>query len=92
MLGIKTPPFAQSQIDKKAQRFIIRHDQEFVQLEFRVIKEHVAAFQWQGALIQSPSLTGWWVLYDREEIVRYGHRLNINISPSAAEAEFIPEP
>jgi hypothetical protein len=92
ILGIKMPPFVQCQIVERDSRIIIRTDQDFVQLGAEVIKEHVLAFQSQGVLTESPAVSSWWDPYDKEQMMRYGHRLNTSIPPSVAEAEFPSEP
>jgi hypothetical protein len=92
LLDIEAPPLKQCKIRQKDKGLTICRDQDPVLLGARIIKEHRPTFQLQGSLTEDPVVSSWWTPYDKEEIMRYGHRLNTSIPPWAAEAEFPPEP
>jgi hypothetical protein len=62
MLGVKTPPFAQSRISVRPEGGIIIDDpDEWMPLELRVIREHALDWVLEGTVLDAPQVTTWWV-------------------------------
>jgi hypothetical protein len=92
IMDVKMPPLDQCQVTENGNRMIVRCEQEPARLEARVIKDHALSFILNGHTIQDSVVSSWWLPYDKEEVMRYGHRLSSDIPHSAADAEFPPEP
>jgi hypothetical protein len=72
--------------------FIAEHDEEWVPLGLKVLKEHARIWNVDGIMLNAPSMTTWLVPYDYEAIMRYGHAVNSAIPEDTNEAEFPSEP
>jgi hypothetical protein len=81
VLDVKMRPLDQCQIVRNNNRLIIRCGQDLTLLEERIIKDHALSFLLNGPKIQDPVASSWWLPYDKEEITRYGDRLNTDIPP-----------
>jgi hypothetical protein len=92
ILDVKMPPLEQCQLSRSGNRLVIRCNQDPARLEARIIRDHALSFLFNGHLIRDQVVSSWRLPYDRDEIMRYGHRLNTDAPPSAAEAEFPREP
>jgi hypothetical protein len=56
------------------------------------VKEHLLAWNIEGRILESPMITTWWIPYDYNAIMRYGHSVNSDIPEDPNEAEFPPTP
>jgi hypothetical protein len=57
-------------------------------LGLKILKIHQLNWNLSGTIIRAPELTTWWIPYNLEAIMRYGHSLNSNIPEDPNEAEF----
>jgi hypothetical protein len=71
---------------------MIEFQGEIGPLGFRLMKQHILAWNLNETIINAPEPTNWFLPYDKEEIMRYGNTVNRTIPPDPEEAEFPDEP
>jgi hypothetical protein len=93
LLDIKMSPFKRCQLTPRA-RFgpVIQFDDETTPLGLKVLKQHLLAWNIEGRILRAPQVTTWWIPYNLEYIMRYGHSVNTDIPEDPNEAEFPPTP
>jgi hypothetical protein len=61
-------------------------------LGLKILKIHQLVWNLNGTLVNAPELATWWIPYNYEAIMRYGHLVNADIPEDPNEAEFPPSP
>jgi hypothetical protein len=56
------------------------------------LKEHLLAWNVEGRILSAPLISTWWLPYDLNAIMRFGHTANTDIPEDPDEAEFPPLP
>jgi hypothetical protein len=93
LLDFKVPPLALCQSSPRRNLGpVIQYDAGVVPLGLRILKQHVLVWNLGGTMLRAPQITTWWVPYNLEAIMRYGHTVNANIPEDPNEAEFPPLP
>jgi hypothetical protein len=93
ILDVKMPPITQCHISRVNDGpVIIQSGEETVPLGLRILREHLSSWNLEGRMLTAPHLTTWWVPYDVNEIMRYGHSVNPEIPEDPSQAEFPPLP
>jgi hypothetical protein len=57
-----------------------------------MLKEHALAWDIEGRILEAPAITTWWLPYELNAIMHYGHSVNSSIPEDPGEAEFPPTP
>jgi hypothetical protein len=92
-LDIKMPPLAKCRVtQRKNHGPDIEYDEELVPLGLKIMKTHRLAWNYQGTILRAPEATTWWIPYDLDAIMLYGHVVNTVIPEDPDEAEFPPTP
>jgi hypothetical protein len=92
-LGLKMPPLTLcQQIPRRGHGPAINFDGEVPSLNHRLLKEHRLAWNLEGTILYAPEVSTWWLPYNREAIMRYGHSVNSSIPADPNEAGFPDEP
>jgi hypothetical protein len=93
MLEIKVPPFVKGRISPQVQGGVtIEYDEDWTPLNCRVLRERELIWNLGGIMLPAPCATTWWVPYNLEAIMRYGHSVNTDIPEDPNEAEFPQSP
>jgi hypothetical protein len=93
LLDVKVPPFALCQVtQRRSFGPRIEFDGEVSQLSFRILREHRLSWNIEGRILRAPQASTWWIPYNLEAIMRYGHTINTDIPEDPNEAEFPPLP
>jgi hypothetical protein len=91
-LGLKLPPLTLCQQTSSKHHTEIRYDDEVPQLSQRLLKVHLLIWNLEGTILRSPQASTWWLPYNKEAMMRYGHTVNSSIPENPDEAEFLDEP
>jgi hypothetical protein len=87
-LVLKVPPFALCQvIPRRGLGPRIEFDGEAVQLNLRISREHRLSWNIEGRILRAAQASTWWIPYNLEAIMRYGHSVNTEIPEDPNEAE-----
>jgi hypothetical protein len=90
IFGVKVPPFELCQVSQANGKMTVEQDDEWYQMSWNILREHALAWNLNGRMISAPTVTTWWIPYDLEAIMRYGHAVNSDIPEDPNEAEFPP--
>jgi hypothetical protein len=92
-LGVKTPPLSLCQQSPRTGHGPkISFNGGAPQLSHRLLREHRLAWNLAGNILSAPEASAWWLPYNKEAIMRYGHSVNSSIPADPNEAEFPDEP
>jgi hypothetical protein len=93
LLDFKVPPLAKCGLTPR-QRLgpIIQYDEEVTPLGLKTLKQHLLSWNLEGTILKAPQVTTWWIPYNLEAIMSYGHSVNSAIPENPSEAEFPPTP
>jgi hypothetical protein len=93
ILGIKMPPLSQCRSSPcRNLGPVIQYDAGVAPLGLRILREHALVWNLGGRILRAPQVTTWWLPYNLEAIMRYGHSVNTEIPEDPNEAEFPPIP
>jgi hypothetical protein len=93
LLDIKMPPLSLCQSTPRRNLGpVIQYSAGVVPLGLRILKQHLLSWNLNGTILRAPHVTTWWVPYNFEAIMRYGHSVNTTIPEDPNEAEFPPTP
>jgi hypothetical protein len=93
LLDVKIPPFVQCNTTHRAGGgAILQFDGDVVPLGLKMLKEHQLAWNVEGRILEAPVITTWWLPYDLDAIMRFGHTVDTSIPEDSREAEFPPTP
>jgi hypothetical protein len=70
----------------------VEQDDDWYPLSWSILREHALAWNLNGQIISAPGLSTWWIPYDFEAIIRYGHAVNSDIPEDPNEAQFPDAP
>jgi hypothetical protein len=95
-LSLKLPPLTLCQQIPSRHHMDINYGGEVwtgtPQLSQRLLKIHLLSWNLAGTILRSPQASTWWLPYNKEAIMRYGHSVNSSIPDNPDEAEFPDEP
>jgi hypothetical protein len=92
-LSLKLPPLVLcQQTPRRGHGPAIQFDGDVPTLDQRLLKEHRLAWNLAGTTIHAPAVSTWWLPYNRQAIMNYGHSVNTSIPADPNEAEFPDEP
>jgi hypothetical protein len=92
VFGVKVPPFDLCQVSQANDGKLVEQDDDWPLLTWNVLREHALAWNLNGLIISTPMVTTWWLPYNLEAMMRYGHTVNSSIPEDQNEAEFPPHP
>jgi hypothetical protein len=92
-LGLKIPPLMLCRrTPRRGHGPSMQFDGEVPALNHRLLKEHRLSWNIEGTILSAPQVTTWWLPYNREAIIHYGHSVNSSIPADPNEAESPLEP
>jgi hypothetical protein len=93
LLGIKMPPFVSCAISTELPGEVsFNFNGEWISWNSRVLREHELVWEVAGRQIHAPQATTWWVPYDFNRIMSYGHAVNTSIPDDPNEGKFPDQP
>jgi hypothetical protein len=93
LTGYKLPPEVTGQATSRQNGgAIVQFGEYMMPLGLKILKMHLLSWNLNGLIIKAPELTTWWIPYNHDAIMRYGHSVNSSIPEDPNEAEFPPTP
>jgi hypothetical protein len=93
ILDVTVPPIDQCQVTPRSNGgAVIVYNGEVPPLGLKLLKEHLLSWNAESRIIAAPMVSTWWLPYDLNAIMRFGHAVNTVIPEDPNEAEFPPLP